>query len=191
MHEQYSLSDTALLTERFAGSIPAKAKPSYEAVAGAYLPVALKDGIHLMRWGIRPDWAVRKNSPFSKTAQPREEIMAEIMKNRQRQRKVSYRRCVVPATTFYEIDEAGLTLKHDAPAGTVYGLAGTFESWTDENGHENESFALITVLRHRRETPIVLNPKAEAIWLDPIFFDWHVLGSILQIPKDAPAYRII
>jgi putative SOS response-associated peptidase YedK len=99
--------------------------------------------LQLVRWGLLPHWA--KNARFGgKTINARAESVAT---------KPSYRgpfrsgRCLIPATGFYEwlgTSEGKIPYHIRLKSGEVFGMAGVCDTWTDADGTELRTFAIIT-----------------------------------------------
>lgn len=178
--QQYDFNSDPPLLAPYQGQALLEGQPTH-AIPGTRMPVITNEGeasISLMRWGIRPEWAVRKGSPFERIFISRQEILDEVKKNRFREHRIQYSRCLIPATTVYLPGEAE-TQTLTAQAGTFFRLAGTYERWTSPTGEDMSSFAPITV----RGVPAAIDVGAEERWLDLNFNDWNVLGAFLQPPK--------
>jgi len=87
---------------------------------------------------------------------------------------IQRRRCIVPATGFYEWARVGkakqpylITLRQT----TLFGMAGVWDRWDGPDG-PMETFTVITVdprgaLSLHDRMPVILAPEAYADWLDP------------------------
>jgi putative SOS response-associated peptidase YedK len=99
------------------------------------------------------------------------------------------RRCLIPASGFFEWQAAGnkstqpwyLTLKSGSPAA----FAGLWESWRDPEGKCLESFTILTTTAddfmgevHDR-MPIALDRDVWPVWLDPEVQDVDALQTLL------------
>ncbi len=127
----------------------------------------------LVRWGFVPGWA-REVKPGKPLINARAETIAEkpSFKNAYRRR-----RCLVPASGFYEWqgDTPGRKQPYYVPRadGGVVAFAGIWEHWMDPDGSELESMAIITTeanealspIHHRM--PVVMRREDFARWLDP------------------------
>jgi putative SOS response-associated peptidase YedK len=129
----------------------------------------------LMRWGLVPSWskAVGTSAPLINA---RSETVADKPSFRSAFRQ---RRCLVPATGYYEwrSDPSGKQPFHIAlDAGGAMALAGLWERWRDPARPDASpllSFALMTTTPtpelaaiHDR-MPAILAPADYAAWLDP------------------------
>lgn len=126
----------------------------------------------LVRWGFVPSWAkeVRPGKPLINA---RSDTIAEKPSFRN---AIKRRRCLVPASGFYEWQGSvpGKKQAYYVPAtnGGPVGFAGIWEHWMGEDGSELESAAIITTeanealapIHHRM--PVVIFPEDFAAWLD-------------------------
>jgi putative SOS response-associated peptidase YedK len=116
---------------------PTQEAPVIRAAAGGAREVAM------LRWGLVPFWA-KEIAIGSKMINARCETLREKPAFRQAFRS---RRCVVPASGFFEwTGEAGHRVPH---AITVQGrallpFAGLWESWKDAHGQAVETYAIVT-----------------------------------------------
>jgi putative SOS response-associated peptidase YedK len=116
---------------------PTQEAPVIRAAAGGAREVAM------LRWGLVPFWA-KEIAIGSKMINARCETLREKPAFRQAFRS---RRCVVPASGFFEwTGEAGQRVPH---AITVQGrallpFAGLWESWKDAHGHTVETYTIVT-----------------------------------------------
>ncbi|HEX8396389.1 MAG TPA: SOS response-associated peptidase, partial [Pyrinomonadaceae bacterium] len=126
-----------------------------------------------LKWGLIPSWA-KEESIGNRMINARAESITEkpSFKN-----AFKSRRCLIPASGFFEWKRAGDKGKQpfyfylkDKP---VFGFAGLWESWIDkETGEETESCTIITteandVLKpvHDR-MPVIIKPENYEFWLD-------------------------
>jgi putative SOS response-associated peptidase YedK len=144
-----------------------------------------------MRWGLIPPWA-KDASIASKLFNARAETVAEKASFRNAFRK---RRCLVPATGFYEWRTEGKTktpFRFVVDDGAPFAFAGLHETWRDHAGETIQSYTLITTTPNElvapihNRMPVILTRDAEEIWLDPGFEDADYLQSLL-VPYAADA----
>jgi len=122
-----------------------------------------------MRWGLVPSWA-DDPSIGNRLINARAETAASKPSFRTAWRR---RRCLVPATHFYEWKKSGavkqpMAICAASESAPLLALAGLWESWRDEL----ESFTILTtapnaLLRtiHDR-MPVILRPERWTQWLD-------------------------
>ena len=129
-----------------------------------------------MLWGLLPHFAHDEHYKY-KTINAKAETVAQLPTFRE---PLRHKRCIVPATGFYEPDKFHYTkrpypwhyfkLKDQA----VFGFAGLYDVWKDrKTGKEIESYTIVTTepnacvgtVHHRM--PVILKREDEAAWLDP------------------------
>jgi putative SOS response-associated peptidase YedK len=148
-----------------------------------------------LRWGLVPGiWAEQKGQRPLINA--RAETVAEQAAFAESFRE---RRCLMPADGFYEwlTDERGKRpVWFSRPDGDLFAFAGVWAE-LERRGSDDvlHSCALITcppneLIRpvHNR-MPVVLDPEAEAAWLDPERPTEELLGLLVPAPEDALAAR--
>ncbi len=120
------------------------------------------------QWGLIPPWAATPGG--SRLANARAESIAARPAFRDAFQR---RRCIVPASGFYEWETRGgrkLPWYFSPPEGQPLALAGIWEEGTDA---APATFALITteacpeVARIHDRMPVALPPEAAEAWLDP------------------------
>jgi len=155
-------------------------------------PVAIvrqEHGIRRMtfaRWGLVPAW-VKDPQAFSLLINARADSLLErpAFKNAMR-----YRRCLVPATGFYEWHRQGRAKQPywvRRRGGGPLALAGLWETWADQDGGEIDSATIVTVDANATVRPIhdrmpaIVAPADFDVWLtspDP--------GEAMALLKPAP-----
>ena len=136
-----------------------------------------------LRWGLVPAWAPEPKTTY-RTINARAETVAEKPAYRQAFRR---RRCLIPADGFYEWQAVG-TGKQPyciAPAdGQPVAFAGLWERW-ERDGQVLESATILVTQANARiapihdRMPVILDPAAEARWLDPRLTDPAALRPLL------------
>lgn len=148
-----------------------------------------------LRWGLIPFWA-DDPSIGNRMINARAETVDE--KNSYRV-PFSRRRCIVPATGFYEWHKpeggGGKQPWYIRSAEkSLLGFAGLWEQWEDdESGEEIESFTILTgepndlVADVHDRMPVILQPDDYGFWLDPAMKDTEALKELVQTvyPDDA------
>jgi len=125
----------------------------------------------LLRWGLIPSW-VKDPASFTLLINARSETAAEKPSFRAAMR---HHRCLVPASGFYEWHR---TAEGKQPywvrprGGGLMAMAGLWETWSDPNGGDMDTGALLTMdsnafmqqIHHRM--PVVIQPEDFSSWLD-------------------------
>jgi len=164
-----SLADTPESRERSGGAY----EPSYNIAPTDRIVVVCEDGrraLRLMRWGLIPHWAGARQA-----ARPLVNARAETLTEKPSFRDaLAKRRCIVPASGFYEWKKAGrerLPCYITRRDGEPMAFAGLWERWDSPNGLV-ETCAIVTVpANHVIEPlhdrmPALLGHDNEAAWLD-------------------------
>ena len=86
------------------------------------------------------------------------------------------RRCIIPASSFYEWEKAGKPPKKpysfELANGHLLGFAGLWDAWKDKDGHWLQSFAIVTteanelMAQVHPRMPCILHPRDYDRWLD-------------------------
>lgn len=148
-------------------------EPRYNVAPTQRLPVLSNDApdrLSSYRWGLVPSWA-KDPSIGNKLLNARAETLADKPAFRQ---ALAQRRCLIPATGFYEW-KAGPTGKvpqhiHLAGGGLLT-FAGLWESWRDGEGREIRSFTIITTTPNalmapiHDRMPVIIAPQDRQRWL--------------------------
>jgi putative SOS response-associated peptidase YedK len=169
-----------------------KVPPRFNIAPSHVVPVVVEgtDGraLRLMRWGFQPAWMKQRRGPPINAR-------AETLVERPLFRSALARgRCLIPADGFYEwVDRPGQKSKQPVYirllGGPVFGFAGLYT--TDPHGEP--TCAIVTTaanhfirpLHHRM--PVILDPAAEADWLDPALEDPTAAPACL---RPVPAGRM-
>jgi putative SOS response-associated peptidase YedK len=125
----------------------------------------------LVRWGLIPPF-VKDPRAFALLFNARSESAAERPAFRGALR---YRRCLVPASGFYEWQRGPRDAKQPfwirRRQGGVFAFAGLWESWLGADGSEIDTAAILTTGANRRlapihnRMPVVIEPQAFERWL--------------------------
>ena len=166
-------------------------KPRYNIAPTQDAPVVVVTGeeriLQSLRWGLIPPWA---DSPGvgARSINARVETVAELPTFK---RAFASRRCVVPATGYFEWRSQG----SKAPKqplwihprdGVPLALAGLWEIWHAPDGEEIESFAIVTTdaigeLREIHDRmPLELRGAAVEAWLRPGIMSGSALAEIVR-----------
>jgi putative SOS response-associated peptidase YedK len=148
-------------------------------------------------WGLVPSWA-RDISIGSRMINARAESAADKPAFRAAFRR---RRCIVPASAFYEWARAGDTKQPyalRAADGRLMGLAGLWEVWNGPNGEELETCAIVTIAangfmrRIHDRMPAILAREHYGAWLDRRLQEVPALQALLAPPPESflEAWRV-
>jgi len=124
------------------------------------------------RWGLVPSW-----SKTGTAGPPLINARAETVVMRPTFRDAfARRRCLVPATGFFEWDRGSRPARPSLfrpAAGGLWAFAGIWESWRSPEGRRVDSLAIVTVPANERIAPLhdrmpaILDRERHAAWLDP------------------------
>lgn len=150
-----------------------------------------------LKWGLVPSWA--KNPAIgSKLINARSETLADKPSFKHAFR---YRRCVIPATGFYEWEKKeGQKVPHYfyCKQNKLMILAGIWDSWASPDGSYLESCAILTTegnsiiqpFHHRM--PVILDDKAVERWLKCDSFNkTELLGLLRPFPSEYMAEHVV
>jgi putative SOS response-associated peptidase YedK len=123
-------------------------------------------------WGLIPSWA-RDIKMASRMINARSETAAEKPAYRAAFKR---RRCLVPATGFYEWQKTSSgkqPIHFQVDDGGLFALAGLWEYWSGADGSEIESCTIMTtepnelVRPIHNRMPVIVSPQDYELWLDP------------------------
>lgn len=189
MIERFTVFEIENLRDRFAlpDGVPAGVKKSYNVSPTQLSPVVLmRDGKRVMErkmWGFLPATAKDTRSVFRyKTTVVRS---TDVFTKPVWKDVIRTQRCLVPVNGYYEwrktIDgkRPFYVQIEDQP---LVALAGAYSSWTDPDGKEHGTFAIITVEddSHTKRSPIVIAPGEEATWLNPAVGDVSSIYDMMR-----------
>jgi putative SOS response-associated peptidase YedK len=192
MAERYTLFEIEKLRDRFhlPSGVPAGVKKSYNISPTQTAPVIVsRDGVNVlerMKWGFIPATAKDNNSVFRyKTYVAKSEGIFDKPKWEE---AIRHKRCLVPANGYFEWQK---TLEGKLPFylrptdQELFAFAGVYSSWTDPDGTEWGTYAIVTTMHDRGpkmplSRPIILSAYDEAEWLDPSISDMNTLYGIMR-----------
>jgi putative SOS response-associated peptidase YedK len=139
-----------------------------------------------LRWGLVPSWAKTDDGP------PLVNARADTVASKPSFRDaLCRRRCVIPASGFYEWETIGRAKKpwlFRLPDETPFGFAGLWDTWLAPDGTAKETCAFITgepndLMRpiHNR-MPVILPFTSFENWLDPDLTEPTQLSPLLRVP---------
>ncbi len=124
-----------------------------------------------LKWGLIPSWS--KDSDIgNKLINAKAETLREKPSFREALKK---RRCLIPASGFYEWQKQG---KERQPyyfignEGELFAMAGLWESWKSSNGQVIESCTIVTTEANKTvaplhsRMPVILSSDSYDLWLD-------------------------
>lgn len=165
-------------------------KPRYNIAPTQTIPAVLETGegriISGLKWGLIPHWS--KDDTFAaKLINARAESIAEKPSFRDAFRN---RRCIIPASGFYEWDKKSSGAKQPfyfyLKDKEVFGFAGLWEEWLDKaSGELVETCTIITTEANRvlepvhDRMPVILKSKDYEQWLDEKQVDTNKLQKLL------------
>ena len=132
-----------------------------------------KDGapeFALLRWGLVPFWS-KSLASGTKMINARSETVEEKPAFRQAMEK---RRCIVPATGFYEWQGVAARKQPYAitfPDHPVFGFAGLWERWKPEAGEPVDTFTILTtdanpaIAKVHDRMPAIVPPERAVEWV--------------------------
>lgn len=152
---------------------PGVYQPCFNCAPMQNLPVISNDKpgkLSFYRWGLIPFWA-KETSIGNKLINARAESAMEKPSFKHAMNK---RRCLVPATGFFEWKQNGNKQPYffHLRNKPIFSFAGLWESWEDREGNIIQSFTILTTeanetmkgIHHRM--PVILPPEKEQEWLD-------------------------
>ncbi len=184
------------LARRFGLDAPPQCAPRYNVAPGQdVLAVRAEESgperrAVWLRWGLVPPWAesaaqgARWINARSETAASKAAFRAAFAE----------RRCLVPASGFYEWAQRGDFRQPYwiAPVdGAPRGLAGRWERWRSPDDEWLETCTLLTAEAPGRlrelhpRVPVILPPEAYGAWLDPAARDPERVSALLRPLSDA------
>lgn len=146
-----------------------------------------------LQWGLIPPWA-DSAAIGSQLINARSESAATKPAFRRAFRE---RRCLIPATGFYEWQAVGKTKQPwhlSLKSGDPLAFAGLWETWSSPNGPVIESCTILTTAANEflsdfhQRMPVVLNRETWGVWLDPDVQEPEVLLP-LMIPNAADLWQ--
>lgn len=180
-----------------------KYTPKFNIAPTQMVPVIRQQDVALMRWGLVPSWSKSLTGPPLFNA--RAETVAEKPSFRTAFKR---RRCIVPASGFYEWEVIGPKDKKPhyitLASGEPMAFAGLWETWNSPNG-PLESCTIITteanefMAKLHDRMPVILDPNEYAPWLDPetevgqmldqyggAMQEWEVSSTVGSVRNDTP-----
>ena len=197
---RYSLAEPGKIAERFdAEPASGPLSASWNVAPGQSLPVITRNSpnkVEVMRWGLIPSWAKDPKIGY-KMINARGETVAE--KNSFRSAFKS-RRCLVPATGYYEWKREGLEKLpyfFRLKSADLFSFAGLYEHWHNAEGNLLSTYTVITTEPNRvaervhDRMPVILPREAEETWLSQDSTADQLMGLLVPYPEeDMDAYQV-
>lgn len=173
--------------------------PRFNIAPTQSVPAIFHDGdtgrrvLKMFRWGLIPSWA-KDASIGSRLINARSETAAEKPSFRSAFRR---RRCLIPATGFYEWKRLGATKQPyhiRMRDSALFAFAGLWERWQGGEQDAVETCAILTCEPNElmspihNRMPVILEPSDYNLWLDTGVTDTNVLKPLM---KSYPADRMI
>lgn len=171
--------------------VPHEIRPNYNAVPSQVMPVITKDDegkphLELMRWGIHRMVGPDKEKEIINTRA--DKAFGGFWK-----RTVLNRRCLIPATGFYEWKSGkdGKIPFYIHPKDLdLYSFAGIWDTWKNDKGQEIKVYSIMTTepnkemqAVHNRE-PVILHKEDESSWIESSNDTPEALESLLFPSED-------
>lgn len=186
-----------LLAEFFAlAEPPAELPPRYNLTPGQAVACVREQGgrrrLAALQWGLIPFWA-KDPTIGRRLVNARLDSLAAKPAFREAWRR---RRCLIPASGFYEWSEprGGRKRPHfvSPSAGPLLALAGLWERWRTPAGDTLETCVIVTTdataqlaAVHDR-MPLLVPAAAQALWLDPE----SSLEQVAQLAAEPPPLEV-
>ena len=191
---RYSLVPTENIAARFdIQQAQLTLAPRYNVAPSQAMPVVVRNSPNRlveMQWGLIPSWSKGPRAQFS-TINARAETLTKSPVFRG---PFKSRRCLVPASGFYEWQRTSsgkqpfcIQLKH----GDLFAFAGLYDVWHDADGNELYSYSVITtapndlVASIHNRMPVILHHEDEDAWLDKASEPAQLLSLLKAYPADA------
>ncbi len=163
-------------------------RPRYNVAPSQIVGVILDNGMRYLeglKWGLIPSWS-KDPKIGNKLINARGETLAEKPSFRTAYKR---RRCLIPATGFYEWKKEGdqrIPMYIHLKDHELFGMAGLWEEWQAPDGSFVRTFTIITSppnglmeTIHSR-MPAILKPEDEAMWFDPSLQNSKELQALFQ-----------
>jgi putative SOS response-associated peptidase YedK len=169
--------------------------PRYNLAPTQPVPVIRQDPkepvrhLSLVRWGLVPSWS-KDGSGAARMINARSETASTLPAFREAFRS---RRCLVPADGFYEWQRTGKAKQpfcFEVNDGDLFAFAGLWDCSRGPTGTVLETCSILTTTPNtiHDRMPVIVDPDAYDLWLDPGLSDTRVLSDMLK-PYDAARMR--
>lgn len=163
--EQFGLAETPFLAPRY------NIAPT-QPVAAVRLAYSGQRELAHFHWGLIPSWA-KDPSMSARMINARSETVTDKPAFRAAFKR---RRCLIPASGFYEWQKQGSGKQPmfiQAQDGGLLALAGLWETWHAPDGGEIDSCTILTTGPNEmmapihNRMPVIIEPADYGLWLDP------------------------
>jgi putative SOS response-associated peptidase YedK len=169
--------DASVLADVFEVEVPQEIKPRFNIAPTQTAPIVRRGNqgnreLASARWGLVPSWS-KDEKIGARMINARGETVAEKPSFRS---AVKTRRCLVPASGFYEWVRTGETKQphfiHFSD-GRTFAFAGLWERWHKGDGDPLDTFTIITTTPNELmqelhdRMPVILPPDRYAEWVHP------------------------
>ena len=170
---RYTLGTTENLFDRFQiESDDSELQVRYNVAPSQVMPVVTleeKRRLEFMKWGLVPSWS---KDPKKALINARIEGITTKPSFR---KPIRERRCLIPATGFYEWkkEPGGKTPYHiRRKDAQLFAFAGLYDFWKAPDGEEIKTFAIVTTAANdlltqvHNRMPVILSPEQDRLWLE-------------------------
>jgi len=191
---RYSLVPTESIAARFdIQQAQLTLSPRYNVAPSQSMPVVVRNSPNRlveMQWGLIPSWSKEPRAQFS-TINARAETLTKSPVFRG---PFKSRRCLVPASGFYEwrkTDQGKQPYCIQLKGGQLFAFAGLYDVWRDQEGNELSSYTVITTTPNdlvapiHTRMPVILHQEDEDVWLDKESDPEQLLSLLVAYPADA------
>lgn len=181
--EQLGLTEIAVLAPRY------NIAPTQPVAAVRLHPGSGRKELTHLHWGLIPAWA-KEPGMAARLINARAETVAEKPAFRS---AFKYRRCLIPATGFYEWQKVNGKKQpyHIHPTdGKPMVFAGLWEHWQSPDGSEIDSCTILTTAANElmaplhERMPVILQPADYDSWL---YTDAKEIDGLQHLLRPAPA----
>ena len=182
------LAHQELMRERFSiEEFEFEVTPRYNIAPSQKVVTIIKDPVIKlvgMRWGFIPFWAKDMNIG-TRMINTRAETIAE---KRVFKHAFMKKRCLIPATGFYEWmkhDDGKTPMHIRMESGFLFAFAGIYSHWKSPSDSTILSCSIVTTTPNElmkpihNRMPVILKPEDEGIWLDSSIEDVETLQKTL------------
>jgi len=198
---RFAQGDMDAIYSKYRVKVPAKLKKQirerYNIAPAQPVPVINRtktneNKLEIMKWGLIPSWAKDPNIGY-KMINARSET---VDKKPSFKSSLKSRRCIVPATGFYEWKKSN---SHKIPHyihlkdEKVFSLAGLYDTWKDKGGKTMTTFTVLTTEPNKlvepihNRMPVILEKDEEEPWLDKKV---NETGALLEMLDPYPESRM-